>query len=235
MSELFNVTHELGTLDEYDSTVVDGGDLSAHADGALAGTSYGLKCVIDDTTGIYGVVNISPPASNQLRVRFYVDPNGITMGDWESFYLMFEGPNSGFENIAARFYSVSGNYRMSPGVRDDGNIWRESSSVAISDAPHYIEFHLVRATSDVASDGYVDWWIDGAAQTRLANIDNYDGWSGITDLRFGAVSSLDAGTSGTLYLDELRANDDGSEIGVAVAAEKDGIRAMVMGMSLVGT
>ena len=53
MSEIINI-HLESDLSEFTSTVTDSGDLYWSADAALAGTSGGMACLIDDTTSIYG-------------------------------------------------------------------------------------------------------------------------------------------------------------------------------------
>ena len=95
-------------------------------------------------------------------------------------------------------------------------------TATITDAPHWIETHIERATSDVASDGRARWWLDGTLIRTDDHIDNYDVFGNITDVRIGAVMGIDAGTSGTFYLDEFRANNDGNRIGpVGLSARLD--------------
>jgi PKD repeat protein len=90
--ELIDIDHELGTLAEYNSTVTDGGKLSAHADAAQRGTTYGMKVVVDSTNVKYGQATImATPSSGKLRVRFYIDMNAITMGSGEAFTVLYVG------------------------------------------------------------------------------------------------------------------------------------------------
>ena len=214
MAELFNITHEAGNLSEYDSTVEDSGDLSAHADAALAGTDYGLRCIIDDTTSIFGTKNLSAPVSGEIRFRFYLDPNTIAIDEGKSFYVCILGL-SGAPSFLANVYlkMSSGNYRAQIEFYDDGG-WLGSDSVAITDAPHYIEVYAVQG----AGSGSYQWWVDGASQGTVSSVDNQDAFDLISYMSLGAVSGIDANTAGTLYLDELKTNDDGSEIGPVVAS-----------------
>src|SRR3990167_10886063 len=63
---------------------------------------------------------------------------------------------------------------------------------------------------------YQVWWVDGVDQGTLTGLDNYNLMADLSFLfRVGATTGIDAGTSGTFYLDELVANDDGSVIGAA--------------------
>jgi hypothetical protein len=69
----------------------------------------------------------------------------------------------------------------------------------LSDASHYLEVEWRAATASGANDGYLTLWIDGTQQANLSTIDN-DTWR-VDRARLGALSSLDAGTSGTYYFD----------------------------------
>jgi len=83
----------------------------------------------------------------------------------------------------------------------------------ITDAPHYVEIHYVRATDVGSSDGTCQWWIDGVSQDTFTNLDNYDVFAQLQHLQMGLIYGTLTGASGTYYLDELVVNDDGSEIG----------------------
>ena len=208
MTELFNITHATGDLSQYDSTAEDSGDLSAHADAALASTSYGLKCIIDDSTAIYGHVNQADPGTGKLRLRFYIDPNALTMSDGDSFVICQIGLSGSPWLLIETYLKKSGaNYQIYLDFYDDAG-WDSSDSVVISDAPHYVELNIVQGVS-----GSYQWWVDGADQDTKSSIDNQDAFGLLSYVRFGALAGIDAGTSGTLYLDELKANDDGTEIG----------------------
>lgn len=208
MAILFNIKHEVD-LSEYDSTVTDGGDLSQGTPG-LAHTAGRLECLIDDTTGIYGQKDQSPPASNEIRYRFYVDPNTLTMAENDTFTICTPGGATAM-HLTAMSYST-GSYRIRANHYDDGG-FHSVDQVAISDAEHHIEVHIERATSDIAANGRVRWWLDGVLQNTWSSVDNWDLFDELTRFRMGAIGGIEVGTSGTLYLDELKANDDGTEIG----------------------
>jgi hypothetical protein len=61
-------------------------------------------------------------------------------------------------------------------------------------------------------------WVDGTLAKTVSSLDNYHLFATINGIRMGMVEAgTMGGTSGTYYLDELMANDDGSEIGQVVA------------------
>lgn len=229
MGDLFNITHEAGNLSEYSSTVIDGGDLSAAAAAALAGTGYGLQCVIDDTTAIYGLTSISAPAS-QLRYRFYIDPNSLSMGSGENFVCSaIYGTHATVSLVAGCHLGWDGSsFEIRAFCFDDGNAFRGTSFYNISDGAHYVEVHLTRASAASANDGSISLYIDGALQQTVSAIDTYDAFNLISSMRLGAIVGIDAGTSGTLYLDEFKANDDGGEIGAVASGQPAVIRGILI-------
>lgn len=221
MTELFNITHDAGNLDEYDSTVIDGGDLSAHVDAALGGSTSGLKCVIDDTTSIYGVKEQADPGTGKLRYRVYIDPNGLTMAANNKFVIVNHRSDVASAVTQLEYIYQTG-YKLRLEINDDDGWADNDTTGVITDAMHYVEVNVVQASSAVASDGSVQWWVDGVDQGIVTGLDNYHNFAGMSGFRVGGAFGIDSGTSGTMYIDELEANDDGGEIGEVVAAKSSG-------------
>lgn len=219
MTVIIDYNFEDGTLNEFGSTVTDSGDLSAQAAAALAGTSYGMQAVVDDATNIYGLTIGINNTSGKMRLRFYFDPNSLTMGSAELFTLYYARsavPNT-FMQVQLRW---SGSvYQIIATITNDAASSTPTTAINITDAPHYVEVYLQRASSDVASDGRIDVWVDGAGQQSVTGVDNYDRFNNFNQFLFGATVGLDAGTSGTFFLDELVINDDGSLIGAYSATK----------------
>jgi len=213
MSEIINISLE-SDLSEFTSTVEDSGDLYWSADAALAGTSGGMACLIDDTNAIYGEYNLGTSAtSGTYRFRLYFDPNDLSMGNGDNFILgYFLTSATTFGYLEFQYVTGTG-YQVRLGQRDDASIWRYTSAYTISNAPHYIELEWVRATNSTSNDGESNLWVDGELKESKADIDNFDRLSNFDVARFGAVGNIDGTTSGTFYIDEIKANDDGSEIG----------------------
>jgi hypothetical protein len=217
MSVVININHSTGDLTQYTTTVTDGGDLSVAAGAALAGTNYGLSCLIDDNTAIYGRKDITTSTSGIVRMRFYYDPNSMTQADNDVFILCIPFTASGGSALAyiqAVYSSVVGYEINALALKDSGS--SKTSDFVITDAPHYIEFNLVRATNNTSSDGTLQLWIDGTSKQTLTGIDNYDLFANFGRIDIGAVGALDTGTRGTFYIDEIIANNDGGTIGPVV-------------------
>jgi hypothetical protein len=224
MSELFDINHADGDLDDYDSTIVDGGDLSVSAGAALAGTDYGLALLIDDTNDLRVTKNISL-STTDIRLRFYIDPNGLSMstGALAEIQAVKVNTTPGSICLVSLYYDGS-DYQIKATAIEDNGTEIDSSYYTITDSAHYIEIHLDRSGSAGMSNGTLDLWIDGVHKEQITGVDNFHIWAYINGctLEFEHVSGT---ISGTFYLDAYAANDDGSEIG---AVESSGSSSIVI-------
>lgn len=214
-STLFNITHDANNLNEYNITVTDGGDLSTGTPG-LASTTAKMEAVIDDTTAIYGRKNQAAPASNQIRFRLYMDPNSYTPNNNEVVYTLITQPYSNGRLIHVNLRNPADGYKIRVFGHDDGGTEKGDTHYDITDDAHYVEVYIVRASSNVASDGTMTMWIDGVQKYALSGIDNYDRFAALTSFDVGMLG-CSAGVSGTIYVDEFVVNDDGEEIGEVVS------------------
>lgn len=209
MTEIFNIRHEVD-LSEYTSVVDNGGNLTQSTAAALAGSAGGMQGVIVDTGSMYGAISFPQLTSGKGRARFYIDPNSLVMATSDRFNVLIVQ-----QSTASRFFIElnydGSNYEVRARQRRDDNSFASTAFYNISDEPHFLEVYQEYASSDVASDGRLTFWIDGDLQEQLTGQDVFD-LSQPDNARFG-VQGPDAGTSGTFYLDEFVLNDDGSEIG----------------------
>jgi hypothetical protein len=157
-----------------------------------------MQAVINDTTVIY-VQDDSPNAESRYRMRFYFDPNSISMANnnVHNIFIGYAGTTTAVVQIELRYYS--GSYQLRADARDDGGTWRYASYVTLTDGPHFIELDWKAATAAGANDGVLTLWIDGVQRTSLTTLDTDT--RRIDRARLGAVGSLDVGTSGTYYFD----------------------------------
>ncbi len=230
MATLYDIDMEAGNLSEWTATTTDGGDLSASAPAALAGTNYGMAALIDDTTAIYGSYTITLVGATAFRHRFYFDPNSLTMnsGSGGSFYLFRLATSSSPSNIHhIKAWWDGANYGVVCSAREDDGTTKDSSVYTFTDAPHYIECYLTRASSNVADDGECKLYIDNTLKATITAIDNYDAWGTVNAGIYGAVTAPPAGTSGTFYMDQIVANNDGGAIGPYVAPSAGALHHLV--------
>ncbi len=216
-SNLFSDGFESGDLTKWTTAVTDGGDLSVGSTAALHG-SYGLSVYINDTGAKY-VQDNTPTNTSIYRFRFYINPNGLVMANNDLFTLMkVTGNPSASQNLWINFlYTTVAGYKIQVYAKKDDTTSLVTSNYVLSNTLHYIEINWKAATSAGANDGFMSLYIDdpNTPVETLSNIDNDT--LNIQKFYFGAVAGLDAGTSGTFYLDDFASNNDGSEIGVYVA------------------
>jgi len=213
MAEVFNITHDDVTLDEYDSTVTNGGDLSASVDAALAGTVAGLKCVCDDTNEMYGRKN--PDAGGEFGVRFYLDPNSITINSGSSVRVVLWKNTGGTSIYQLYMQKPSATYQIRLYAWTDGgsNLTVATGDLA-DDGSNYIEFYVKKATGAGTNDGIARLWVSGVLIGELTNLDT-DTVGTLNQLRAGK-SDITGTVSGTYYVDEIKCRDDNTTIGPVV-------------------
>jgi len=209
-------------LDEWTSMVSD--DCAWTASG-LAGTIGGLLVTIDDQVATDMVKNFASNASGKYRVRFYIDPNTLTMALNDIFTIFNCYPTPAANALfAIRLNKNATDYRINQYMFTDvGDV--DGGYYTITDAPHYVECYLQRAATNISADGSLSLWIDGVLKQTLSGKDNYDYFPNIANINLGAISGIDAGTTGTFLLDELVDNDDGGIIGPRVSTSDLGAKA----------
>lgn len=212
MARIFQDGFETGDFSSW-SSYTSHADLTVHADAAMVG-SYGMKVVVDDTD--QKIVNDSTPSANKrYRMRFYFDPNSITMTDGDDFAIAQAFDSSWNTSYIFKMRRQSGAYVIYAVDRTD-DAWSGYVEYTISDAPHYIEIDWKASSGPGNNDGFLRLYVDGTLQSSANNIDTDTEQVDIFIL--GMVGERDAGTSGTLYFDEFDSNDDGTEIGTANTA-----------------
>lgn len=207
MSEIFNIQLETD-LSEFDSVVTDVGDLSQSAAAALAATAGGLSCLIDDANPIYGQKDFTQLTPQHYRFRFYVDVNTLNVADY-LVVCLFRADAS--NRIALRLNS---NQHIYARYRDDPATWRNTLTADISTGEHYIEVLVQYASSAVASDAIITFWVDGVQVDQDTGLDIYN-LTKPNNARLGAAAQS-AANAGTHYLDEFVLRDDDTEIGPLV-------------------
>src|SRR5688572_9476730 len=188
---------ESGNLAGWTSNSNDAGDLSASPASALVG-SQGMQATIDDSNTIY-VTDDSPNAEAGYRVRFYFDPNSISMASGDAHFIFkgFSGLSTDVLQLELR--NSAGSYQIRAKILNDGSAFVVTNWFTINDASHYIELDWQAATAAGANNGGVTLWVDGIQQQDLTGVDN-DTWR-IDRARLGALAGMDPGTSGTYYFD----------------------------------
>jgi hypothetical protein len=145
------------------------------------------------------VTDITPNLEARYRVRFYFDPNSISMAEGDMFTLLYGFNPGGPSMLRVDFRFSGGQYQLEARALNDASVWFSTPWFTISDAPHVVEFDWQGSTGVGANNGTFGFWIDGVQVSSLTGIDN-DTFK-IDYVRLGAVTGLDAGTTGTVYFD----------------------------------
>lgn len=188
---------ESGNFSQWSSSTIDGGDLSVLPEAKYAGT-YGMRALIDDNISIY-VTDTTPNAESHYRVRFYFDPNSISManGNLNRIFYGYSGTSKVVLRIEFRRYNNA--YQIRAGALNDASSWKNSSWFTIADTWHSLELDWQAATGVGANNGSLTVFIDGGQLQVITAVDN-DTFR-IDQIRLGAVNGIDSYTRGTLYFD----------------------------------
>lgn len=216
MAVIHNFQFETGDLTESAGPhAIDAGNLSAQTAAVLNGT-YGLSAVINDLNVLQFRYDLTK--STTYRFRFYFDPNTVTISDTNSIgiYKMIQGGGSFSTIIYINLNLTSSQYYFALKGYNDAGTDVVNDTCAISDAPHYIEVKAVQAVSSVSSDGSYQWWVDGVDQGTVTGVDNFNFMSDQNWRTYLQAENIPASTSGTIYFDSWKANDDGGLIGAFV-------------------
>jgi hypothetical protein len=157
-----------------------------------------LRAVINNTAALY-VTDDIPNAEIRYRLRFYFDPNSITMASGNAHYIFYGYTGTSTDVLRIEFRRSSGTYQLRAALRNDKSTWSSTNWFTISDAPHFVELDWRSATAAGANNGSLTFWIDGVQQASLTGVDNDT--RRIDRVRMGAVSGLDSGTQGMYYFD----------------------------------
>ncbi len=218
MTKIIDINHETGDLSQYGGSSTGGGKMSVTAAAALAGTGYGIAYQLTGgTTTYYAYKDVTANTSGKLRLRFYLDPNSLTMGASDTFAVIYCDRTTAGAYVLRLMLTMSGGaYKIYATIYEDSGA-TSTVEYTITDAPHYVEMYLIRATNSTSSDGSLALYLDGVLLETISGKDNYDRFRQFTRT-WVCCDGPDAGTSGTWYFDELVINDDGSEIGPVAAA-----------------
>ena len=187
---------ESGDLTAWSSSVTDSGDLSVNTSCALEGDDC-LAALIDDTTAIY-VEDTTPTDETDFQARVLFDPNSLTMTDGDA-HDIFQGLDDTVVAFQVQLKKNGATYEIRLQVNDDNPSPQTTSWYTISDDVNEIVVEWWASSSSGADDGVATLWIDGVLKETLTDIDNDT--HQVDKVRLGAVDGIDAGTSGTMYLD----------------------------------
>jgi hypothetical protein len=193
---------ESGDLSRWSSSQADGGDLDVTAAAAMAGTSEGIRALVDDTTGLF-VQDDSPQAEGFYRARFYFDPNGFDPGEASNrfrvrMFIAFDAQSRRVITLVLR--RIGGNYAVMGRVRLSDGTRASTPFIPITDAAHDIEVLWIKASGPGANDGLFRLFVDDNVVANMQFLNNDA--SAVEFVRLGALT-VKPGASGTLFYDQF--------------------------------
>jgi hypothetical protein len=223
------IRHETGDLTEYTGTATNTGRLTAAATAGLGNSNFGLNCLIQNTTAMYGAKTVTAKAG-RARIRFYIDPNTLTMTTNDEIAVL------GLRNSADAacgwvYLNYSSGYRIRVSMIDNATTEQFSASYAITDAPHCVEVYLTQGAT-----GTMSVWIDGVYQGATGGFNNLTKFDKLGIVRFGVLAFKTGTPTGTLLLDELVITDGGLAIGaLSTPLITNGVFANTDGWTAIGS
>jgi hypothetical protein len=213
---IWDIDHEEGDFSEYTASSTDGGRLSVTAQAALVGTNYGLSVFVNSQTLIYAYAVLGTASTTGvLRVRAYIDPNGVDIEAGASVTFLYLVNSSTTETITSMQLVREGDdssYALVGVILDDAAGANHSQHSLIDDDTHMLEIEIQRATNDTASNGQMRMWVDNVLFETITGIDNWDRFDDLYMVVAGFLSPTD-NILGTYYVDEIIVNTNGAEIG----------------------
>lgn len=190
-----------GLPNAFDS--VAGGDtstLTATAAAALRGSFGASVGIPGDLATRFGQIT-GPNAEKLLTLQFLFDPNSIVMALADLFnFILISDSNPGTA-FRLNFTNNAGVYNFNPIATNDagGNVF--GAAFVIPDRVVQIRIELKFSSEIGADDGFIKHYVDGEPETFMMNIDNDT--RDANEINVGAISGVDAGTNGTLFLDNI--------------------------------
>lgn len=248
MTSFEDINHDSGApiSNHWTKSVTDTSSrLSIAGAAALGGSSNGLQDSFSTGDSAATVIEAtSAPGTNEFRLRFRYDPNTPPSPSVVKRTLC----SVRVREVAATYatYLVGVDITISTGgtilaeldYATDGGLITPGWTATLTDEPHCLEVAIVRASSDVASDGTIEWFLDGVSQDSASSIDNYDHFAAIDEV-FAQFPALEAAQDGTVhYLDEIILDDDADTglcaLGYGFVQSSGGLAKYALGVSADG-
>lgn len=184
-----------GAASDFDSVVDTGGELAFNT-ASKKNSVYGMEVTYDYNNVAYGVFLSNFSSETTTTAECWIDPNGLTMADGDSFQFMVSNGE-----WYCRLHYIAGEYKIDLTVNKDSGT-TTTSKYTVGDEYHQVRVVWGAATAAAADDGFCALYIDGEFKEFLDSVDNDTKSS--ANMWWGACDGLDATTSGSFYMDDCR-------------------------------
>lgn len=194
---LFADGFESGDVSAWSGGKLDGGDFAVTGQSAMEG-NFGAAVTIDDNNQAH-VTDHSPTAVRNYLARFRLNPNQLAMAEGDRFTI-FGAYNDTVAVASVELRYLSGQHTLRAVARlDDGSQLATPAVYLAPDFPYELQLEWRGASAVGAGDGTLRFLVNGYLQGDYAGLDTDT--LRVERALLGAVSGVDAGTRGTLYLD----------------------------------
>jgi len=206
-----------GTMDYWDAKVDTASRLSVTAGAAMGSSASGLNihCATDDTDCELWKYFLLEIGVTDCAYRFYFDPNSVASLSGTGVIFKTGEEATGYRGIAMYLTYSSSNYKLCMGAAPDSGTVSWATSFVITDAPHYIEMVLHRASTDGGTDGWAKVYVDGveqAAACEKTGLANYNVFIHQNRMMIGYDTGSTTAT-GDFFVDQVKMNKTGTLIG----------------------
>lgn len=219
MATIFDIGFETD-LSELTSTVVSDGTITRTTSG-LASTSG--KCSIAITSGSTATRYIRKTftaftTETDLYLRWYWDVGTLAMNDNTSHNVLslYDASGSVLRAHLRMTWETTAKFRIRCTIANDADSESSSSYYSLgATLPTYMQLHIHKATNGTgANDGFIKLYETNNA-TEIASVTGVDIYDKFTfdELWMGHTGLVDATTTGTMHLDQIKATDSGGLIG----------------------
>lgn len=202
----FRANHYASAKVDYTSEAISGtGSITYNASGLNDTTGKALITLPGgETNKTYYLSKTLSLSYDYVIYSFYINVDDLTMGAGELFgfnVLRSTGPYLIYFHIQ----ESGGNIQIRLNADSDAAAVSSTSFYTLSSGDNFINILGKRALTSVSADGSYILYINNIKKETLSGIDNYDIYDGFTNslsAYYGLTLSLDAGTSGTIGMDE---------------------------------
>ena len=171
---------------------------------ALVGVQ-GLEVDLDQGGERY-LIDDTPAAEKRYKARFHFDVNSLAMAEGDELTILAgadqDGVPVGQSHLQLRLRYSAASYHLQAWHQDLATGSELATGwIPLADVAHVVDLRWRAASNAAAANGELRFWIDGILAGELVGLANGD--QVIESIRFG-VDGVDAGSSGSFYLDSFR-------------------------------
>lgn len=182
--------------------------LDVNETAALEG-SFGLAVIFAADTQVAWVEDDTPAGETVYRARFLMDPRPLSMTGTDRFVILLGRSDTDRRCLRLEIRTQNDKFRLLGAIKknaDGDSSWAKTNDpvdwLVIGNQPIGVMIESVYEFGGAGGGLVQVTRLDTLASTRNDGVNN--GLCNIGSIRFGAAKGVDAGTTGSLYLDDFQ-------------------------------